>query len=188
MKNDVVAYASEKCKEIGISNLEECFFDTNDLSHFLETGRTNASKLANDLVAQNVLFKINTRPVLFAIKECFEEHFLIPVKDVYESISELEADLGANSSDSILQKMIGYDLSLSDAVEQMKTAVFYPGRGLPMMITGDTGVGKSFFVHTAYQFMKKVNVIHKNAPFKVLNCAQYHNNPELLSVEWQQFF
>lgn len=181
MKNDVVAYASEKCKEIGISNLEECFFDTNDLSHFLETGRTNASKLANDLVAQNVLFKINTRPVLFAIKECFEEHFLIPVKDVYESISELEADLGANSSDSILQKMIGYDLSLSDAVEQMKTAVFYPGRGLPMMITGDTGVGKSFFVHTAYQFMKKVNVIHKNAPFKVLNCAQYHNNPELLS-------
>lgn len=29
--------------------------------------------------------------------------------------------------------------------------------------------------------MKKVNVIHENAPFKVLNCAQYHNNPELLS-------
>lgn len=50
--------------------------------------------------------------------------------------------------------MIGYDMSLSDAVEQMKTAVFYPGRGLPMMITGDTGVGK-VFVHTAYQFMKK---------------------------------
>lgn len=26
-----------------------------------------------------------------------------------------------------------------------------------------------------------MNVIHENAPFKVLNCAQYHNNPELLS-------
>ncbi|KXH17667.1 transcriptional regulator, partial [Enterococcus faecium] len=181
MKNDIVTYANTKCEEIGISNLEECFFDTNDLSQFLRTGRTNASKLANDLVAKNVLFKINTRPVLFAIKERFEEHFLIPVKDVYESISELKTDLEPNSTDSILQKMIGYDMSLSDAVEQMKTAVFYPGRGLPMMITGDTGVGKSFFVHTAYQFMKKVNVIHENAPFKVLNCAQYHNNPELLS-------
>lgn len=181
MKNDVVAYANAKCEEMDVRNLENCFFDTTDLSHFLKTGRTNASKLANDLVAKNVLFKINTRPVLFAIKERFEEHFSVPIKDVYESLSELEAELGTPSSDSILQKMIGYDMSLSDAVEQMKTAVFYPGRGLPMMITGDTGVGKSFFVHTAYQFMKKVQVIQEDAPFKVLNCAQYHNNPELLS-------
>lgn len=181
MKNDIVTYANTKCEEIGISNLEECFFDTNDLSQFLRTGRTNASKLANDLVAKNVLFKINTRPVLFAIKERFEEHFLIPVKDVYESISELKTDLEPNSTDSILQKMIGYDMSLSDAVEQMKTAVFYPGRGLPMMITGDTGVGKFFCSYCLSVYEKKVNVIHENAPFKVLNCAQYHNNPELLS-------
>lgn len=181
MKNNVIAYANAKCDEIGMSNLEDCFFDTNDLSQLLNTGRTNASKLANDLVAKSVLFKINTRPVLFAIKERFEEHFSISIKEVYESISELEAELGSTSSDSILQKMIGYDMSLSNAVEQMKTAVFYPGRGLPMMITGDTGVGKSFFVHTTYQFMKKVHVIQDDAPFKVLNCAQYHNNPELLS-------
>lgn len=74
MKNDVVAYANAKCEEMDVRNLENCFFDTTDLSHFLKTGRTNASKLANDLVAKNVLFKINTRPVLFAIKERFEEH------------------------------------------------------------------------------------------------------------------
>ncbi|WP_313467533.1 sigma 54-interacting transcriptional regulator [Carnobacterium sp.] len=181
MKKETIDYAKSKCEKIGISNIEECFFDTRDLAVFLDTGRTNASKIANALVSEKIFLKINTRPVLFSMKEKFEEYFSIILKDTYGSLAELESALKALTSEVILQKMIGYDMSLSDAVEQMKTAVFYPGRGLPMMITGDTGVGKSFFVNIAYQFMKSAKVVDDNAPFKVFNCAQYHNNPELLS-------
>ena len=32
-----------------------------------------------------------------------------------------------------------------------------------------------------YEYMVKAEVLSETAPFKVLNCAQYYNNPELLS-------
>lgn len=77
--------------------------------------------------------------------------------------------------------MIGYDKSLAEPIEQLKTAVFYPNNGLPVMVMGDTGIGKSYFVQIMYEYMVKAEVLSETAPFKVLNCAQYYNNPELLS-------
>ncbi|MDT2704227.1 sigma 54-interacting transcriptional regulator [Enterococcus dongliensis] len=170
--------ASDK---IELDKLNQCFISTQQIEAVFELSRTNVSKILNRLVKESVLFKINSRPVLFASKKAFEEHFAINLLDSYDSIEKLICLLKGTTKSSVFQKMIGYNKSLANAIEQMKTAAYYPGTGLPMMITGDTGVGKSYFAKISHEFMISNDLISPRAPFKTLNCAQYYNNPELLS-------
>ena len=44
----------------------------------------------------------------------------------------------------IFQSVIGYRGSLAQTIEQLKMAALYPGGGLPVLITGESGTGKSF--------------------------------------------
>ena len=37
-------------------------------------------------------------------------------------------------------------------IEQMKTALFYPNGGLPLLITGDSGTGKSYMAELMHEF------------------------------------
>ncbi len=41
--------------------------------------------------------------------------------------------------------LTGHDGSLRKPIEQMKTALFYPNGGLPLLITGDSGTGKKLY-------------------------------------------
>ena len=61
-------------------------------------------------------------------------------------------------------------------------AVNYPPDGLPMLLTGESGVGKSFIARLIYEYALEQQTIAAGAPFVVLNCADYANNPELLSA------
>ncbi len=54
--------------------------------------------------------------------------------------------------------------------------------GLPLIIKGNSGVGKSFLASLIYQYALDRKVIHNDAKFVVVNCADYANNPELLSA------
>ena len=58
----------------------------------------------------------------------------------------------------------------------------YPG-GLPIMYFGSSGVGKSYLVEKLAEYCRQTGIIHENAPFIELNCAQYFNNPELLTSQ-----
>lgn len=174
-------YFFNTSNKIDLDNLNKCFISTQQIEVAFELSRTNVSRILNSLVKEGVLFKINSRPVLFASKKAFEENYSINMLDSYDSIEELTRFLKKTTKFSVFQKMIGYNKSLANAIEQMKTAAYYPGIGLPMMITGDTGVGKSYFAKITHEFMCNNDLIPSIAPFKTLNCAQYYNNPELLS-------
>ncbi|MBZ4312760.1 sigma 54-interacting transcriptional regulator, partial [Mycobacterium tuberculosis] len=45
-----------------------------------------------------------------------------------------------------------HDGSLRKPIEQMKTALFYPNGGLPLLITGDSGTGKSYMAELMHEF------------------------------------
>lgn len=181
LEEAIVALANEKCRNLHRDGLEQAFFDTPEIEQLLQISRTQASRAANRLVEQGQLFKINTRPVLFAAKEMFEQQFKLEVAKEYEGVWEIIELVKKIPAERVFEQMIGFDKSLSEALEQLKTAVFYPGNGLPIMLMGDTGVGKSYFVQVMHEYMMKAGVLSPDAPFKVLNCAQYYNNPELLS-------
>lgn len=78
--------------------------------------------------------------------------------------------------------MIGADGSQKNVIERCKAAVSYPPDGLPILITGESGVGKSFLARLIHQYAISRAVIRESAPLVVLNCADYANNPELLSA------
>ena len=64
----------------------------------------------------------------------------IPYKDnVYTSINELMS----NQEKKDFEKLVGMNHSLAQTVKQCKATISYPPNGLPMLLYGPTGTGKS---------------------------------------------
>lgn len=78
--------------------------------------------------------------------------------------------------------IIGSQRSLSMQVEQAKAAAMYPPIGLHTLIVGETGVGKSILAEAMYKFMVN-NKDSETIPFVELNCADYAENPQLLTAQ-----
>ncbi|GEO59388.1 sigma 54-interacting transcriptional regulator [Companilactobacillus bobalius] len=83
--------------------------------------------------------------------------------------------------DAPFQNLIGHSGSLKDIVKKCQESIVYPPNGFPLIITGPSGVGKSFLAKDIYNEAKKMKVISDDAKFVTLNAADYANNPELLS-------
>ncbi len=67
-------------------------------------------------------------------------------------------------------------------IDQLISAANYPG-GLPILFQGESGTGKSMLARKVYDFCLQQGILEKDSPFVVFNCAQYFNNPELLSSQ-----
>lgn len=129
---------------------------TMELAEELSIPRPTVSKLLNELVRKNQVEKSKSYPVLYKI-----------------SIKE---------TNHCFQEIIGYDKSLKAQIVSCKSAVSYPPKGLPVLLLGDSGVGKSFLAEHVYHYAVETEMITESSPFKTLNCADYANNPELLSA------
>lgn len=79
-----------------------------------------------------------------------------------------------------LREIIGYHGSLRNQIRQAEAAVLYPPHGLHTLILGPSGVGKSFFAESMYNFAVNSSNFKNNIPFVVFNCADYVENPQLL--------
>lgn len=129
---------------------------TMELAEGLSIPRPTVSKLLNELVRQNKVQKSKSYPVLY--------------------------ELCARETNHCFKEIIGYDKSLKPQIVSCKSSVSYPPKGLPVLLLGDSGVGKSFLAEHVYHYAVETGVIAEDSPFKTLNCADYANNPELLSA------
>lgn len=127
--------------------------NTEQIAHGLNLSRSVVSGYLAKLYKQNKVNKSTTRPVVWTLSE-----------------KKLPFD-----------EIIGHDSSLKESIELAKESILYPSNGLPVMITGRSGVGKSYLAKKIYEEAKALGVIDKNAPFVTLNTADYANNTELLS-------
>ena len=128
--------------------------DTRDLAQKLSLSRSVVSHYLNQLVKDKKVQKIAERPVKWT-------------KVANKHVS--------------FEDVIGSNGSLKKAIEQLSAAAAYPPNGLNVLITGNSGVGKSFLARKLFSYSKKIGVISTKAPYIVLNCANYANNPELIS-------
>ncbi len=154
---------------------------TEDIVKKFNLSRTQSSRLLNDLVKSDNLIKINSRPVIFLPKSKINDVIGPTKKSIYENVDELNNECKLLKQEIVFNSIIGHDNSLKEVIEQIKTAVLYPNGGLTIMLTGESGVGKTFLAKIIYKYSVSSNVLEKNAPYNVLNCAQYYNNLELLS-------
>ncbi|GCF93164.1 transcription antiterminator BglG [Enterococcus florum] len=158
----------------------------------LKTGytRTAVSEDLTKLTREQKVVKIKSRPVLYFSREELERVFLhAPQVDEYKSLETLQQELAQAAErqqrhlrDSKLNpfsKVIGHDGSLKDCIKKLKAAVLYPPKGLNIMLTGESGVGKTLLAEHLHQFYEAKT--QQKVPFIYFNCAEYFNNPELLT-------
>lgn len=178
LKHDICAFLAEETRNFVFSSLDE-FHTAQTMSQHFNVKRNTISHYLNQLVEENLLIKINTRPVYFLHKSVFEEHFFPVSQVVFSSSQELQQHQHVQRD--IFAELIGAQTSLKSVIEKLNTAICYPPQGLSVMLYGPTGSGKSMFAQLAWQQAVSRNILPANAAFVTFNCAQYANNPELLS-------
>ena len=165
-KEEIYQYIRKNIKEDGVTaqSIAEIFgIKRNVASHYLHL-----------LEKEGKLQKGTNRPVHFSIPTDTE-------KKAEECNNMIDERPVAQKEVSVFSKFIGYNGSMEQVIEKCKAAVNYPVNGLTMIICGASGVGKSYLASLIHQYAVESGAVEKNAPFVVLNCADYANNSELLS-------
>ena len=139
--------------------------DTLTIAEELELRRNVVSQYLNELVDEKKAIKSKTRPVLFTYIDSNEK-----------------VNSSGNDGEDIFRELVGYNGSLKTAVKQCKSAAFYPSKDMSVLLTGPSGVGKSFIANLLHKYAEQRGRIEEGAPFIVFNCADYADNPELLSA------
>ncbi|EJE4563078.1 MULTISPECIES: sigma 54-interacting transcriptional regulator [Enterococcaceae] len=150
------------------------------ISEMFNIKRNTASRYLNELLDEGRLIKVNTRPVLFFHKQLVESALKREVKKEYSSFAELK-NARIEEKDTF-DSVIGRNGSLSNVIDQLISATNYP-EGLPILLNGESGTGKSMLAKKVYEYCLQQGILGDKSPFVVFNCAQYFNNPELLSSQ-----
>lgn len=143
------------------------------ISDKLHVSRNIVSQYLNEFVKNGDFGKINSRPVLF---------FYLPERitgqPIFSSVEEAESWYDRFFSFG-LEKVVGSRGSLRNIVAQIKAAIYYPPNGLPILLHGETGTGKSYLANYVYKDLMVNHYIEDDSSFVSVNCSEYANNPEL---------
>jgi len=178
-KQRIINYLFQQTKQLDWEQLSD--FTAVAIAKHFELSRTLVSQYLNEAVTEGLVVKVKSRPVYF-----FSAAALIGgasqdmPEGIYDSVAFLKEELNEhNEKSSAFDKMIGAAGSLSYNIEQCKAAISYPGNGLPILILGPTGCGKSYLASLMYEYALEKGIIKMDKQFVNVNCAEYANNPEL---------
>lgn len=131
---------------------------TVEFAEFLGLSRSATSLYLNKLLEDREISQIGSRPVYW---KAVQNKSVLNTADVF-------------------QQFIGFNGSVKEVIEKCKAAVLYPPVGLPLLLCGPSGVGKSFLAKLIFDYLKETKK-NEAKKFIIFNCADYANNPELLS-------
>ncbi len=153
-----------------------------DLGKQLGLSRNWISQHLNEFYSDGTFIKINTRPVIFLDRETLMELYSIDhCPAMLTSLEELKVLIHTNDRHDF-QKLIGQEGSLREIVDKCKASLMYPPFGLPTLLYGPTGTGKSTIVDVMYEYGINQGVLDKEANYIHVNCSEYANNPELITA------
>lgn len=159
---------------------EDEIFTASYYADMLSASRNLISQYLNEGVRNHEIIKINSRPVYFFMRKAVEKRLNRSLAlDVYDSIETFQRDSEQGKTD--FEALIGYNNSLLNVVKHCKAAISYPGNGLPILIHGPTGTGKSMLAALTYQYALNRKIISSDKKFIAVNCSEYAHNPELLT-------
>jgi len=188
MKDRIVEMIKQATKTLTWKEMDA--FTALGISTALGLSRNAVSQYLNELVKEGVLVKIKSRPVYFVHRAQMEADWGVQLPHrSFKSMADIRSclqsidDVPATSTKEIaFDDLIGANGSLSYCLEQCKSAVVYPRGGLPLLLYGPTGTGKSMFARMMYQYGIAKGTFSTDAPFVTLNCSEYANNPELMTA------
>lgn len=175
-KSEVYEFIVKCTFEFCSNQLLKC--DSSYLSKSLNISRSLASQYLNEFYRDAVFVKIHTRPVYFLDKHTLESVYQIKLEnDEFYDEKELMDQLGkALSTKRSFLKAVGHDTSLSECILQCQSAIKYPPNGLPILLYGERGVGKTFFTRLIYQYALEESLIDKESRLVFFNESQYEDS------------
>ncbi|MEG0034796.1 MAG: sigma 54-interacting transcriptional regulator [Bacilli bacterium] len=152
--------------------------DSNYLSSHLNISRSLASQYLNEYYKEEVFIKVHTRPVFFLDKHTIEDVYQITLdnNEFYDSNDLVNYFVDKEPDKTSFLKAIGHDTSLSECIMQCQSAIKYPPNGLPILLYGEHGVGKTFISELVYQYSKDEKIIDKDARLVFFNENRYKND------------
>lgn len=184
----VIEYTQSVITQL-IESSEELGITAESISDSLALKRNAVSQDLNALHRKGFIVKIKTRPVLFLDVEALRDQYGFSNENTYfSSYEEFHSALvtptshSASAEDPFLE-MVGSKGSLQEIITKAKAAVLYPPNGLHVLMTGPSGVGKTKFAELMHAFACQQLSEKGNVPFVYFNCAEYYNNPELLTAQ-----
>ena len=145
-------------------------FRTEEIALILNMKRNNVAREFSKLLMSGLIGKTEGRPILY---------YVLKIDDNKVENSKV-SNIDKHSS-SVFDTIIGKNSSLKNQVSLAKAAIVYPPKGLHTLIVGETGVGKSYFAKCMFKYALEIKVIKDNTRFAIFNCADYANNPQLLT-------
>jgi transcriptional regulator with AAA-type ATPase domain/transcriptional regulatory protein LevR len=147
-------------------------YTTEEIANAVGASRANTSADLNRLFEEELVEKLPGWPVKYRASTA-----------VLTPMPNKTAELSIENGDSVFEEFIGFNGSMSLEIEKAKAAVLYPLSGLPMLVGGPTGVGKTTFAKLMYEYARKVGCIAQDAKFLCFNCADYADNPQLITAQ-----
>ena len=180
MREKIVDYVKDNTSIIERDRLI-LTLETIEISEILDIERSRVSKILNKEVSEGNLIKIKGKPVRFLY------NFIDLDNTVWDSLDELwngiilykNHDIKIIHMDAFTQ-LVGHNGSLEHAINQAKAAILYPPKGIHTLITGPSGVGKTTFAKTMYEYAMDIGQLSKDAKYVYYNCADYAGNSQLL--------
>jgi transcriptional regulator with AAA-type ATPase domain/transcriptional regulatory protein LevR len=177
-KDKIYEHLKRLCREIKFleGSTGSVGFSANQIALGLNVVRSNVSSDLNKLYKEGSVFKIEGRPTLYIDKEWALDN------NYYSEKSNFKGNNCGKPKGIVncFTSLIGYEGSLNSQIKQAQAAILYPPHGLPTLILGQTGTGKTMFVDYMYKFAMENKILKERAPFVSFNCADYANNRELL--------
>ncbi len=151
------------------------------LSNSLSLPKNTITFLLQDLLKEGKIIRVEGKPLRFMSRKALESLYTISIPG--NKIKDFDIWLATAQKEPLdFEKLVGYDGSLAALVEQCKATIAYPPCGLPLMLTGETGTGKSYIARLTYEYAKNHSLLKPDSRFVSINCSEYANNPELLSA------
>lgn len=169
-RDEMLEYIISKTRTFDTDFIEA--FSTNSVSDSTSVSRSLASLHLNELFKSGELIKVSSRPVYFFHKETLENKFSIYLtKNEYKNMEDLYKDLETSEIlNQDFNKLIGNKGSMKVVIDKVKSAILYPPYGLPLLITGNRGVGKKQVVKSIVEFVKRKNLVSERK-IKVIDLA-----------------
>lgn len=181
-RRDLYSYLDFQTREFDPSRLER--FTTQEIAASISVSRNLASQYLNDLVREGHVVKVGSRPVLYLHRHNLERYLQVRLdRPSYAGVDELLALRGARATRDF-ERAVGGDLSLSSVIEQMRVAMEYPPCGLPVLVMGASGTGKTYLVKLMLEYGKDAGLLANDAQLTAVDCARYLLDPEQIVKDY----
>lgn len=150
-KEQVYEYLEQITKEFDFEHLTR--YTTLDICNKLNMSRSLVSLYLNELVKEDTVIKISSRPVYYLNRAGLERKFHMQLaQNEYLGIQELSGEIKSNiPEEKDFERAIGHEGSLNYCISQIKSALVYPG-GLPILLKGEPGSGKTYLMRLIQEY------------------------------------